>query len=243
MFDIRKRLAKLAYRLLYRIDPPFFRQQHPYADWVTREPGYEKLYEEGLKKTGARPSVWRKDKFYNLYGAFGLVADTVEGDVVECGAYRGHSSYILCHLIKEKKPAFDGTGYHIFDSFEGLSAPIGDDRLGQGVKGLMAAGVDVVRETLKEFPGIAYHQGWIPESLHTQPGRRYRFVHVDVDLVEPTLGAFEYFFPRMAPGGIIVCDDYASVRWPGTKGAIDAFCDKHHVKKIALSSCQLIVFA
>lgn len=242
MFGLRKRFVSACYSLLYRIDPPFFRQLHPYADWVARDPDFEAWYEEGLKRSGTRPSLLRKDKYYNLFSALGLVAGLREGAVVECGAYRGHSSYLLCKILKAADPSFDGTGYHVFDSFEGLSTPIAEDKLGAHVKGMLSAGLDVVQATLKDFPGIRYHRGWIPEIFKTLEEARYRFVHVDVDLVEPTVGAIEYFYPRLVPGGILVCDDYASVKWPGTKGAVDVFCAKTGARKLALSTTQCIIF-
>lgn len=67
------------------------------------------------------------------------------------------------------------------------------------------------------------HRGWIPEVLETMPERRYRFVHVDVDLYEPTRAAFAYFVPRMQIGGVIVTDDY---NWPGGRRAVDETCER-----------------
>ena len=43
-------------------------------------------------------------------------------DFVECGCWRGHSSYIIAELIKKRKITF-----HIFDSFEGLSSSSAKD--------------------------------------------------------------------------------------------------------------------
>ena len=49
----------------------------------------------------------------------------------------------------------------------------------------------------------------------------YRFVHLDVDLYQPTRDSFDYFYPRLIKGGIIVCDDY---NWPGARKAIEEAC-------------------
>ena len=43
---------------------------------------------------------------------------------------------------------------------------------------------------------------------------------MDVDLYQPTLDAFAYFFPRLEAGGLIVTDDY---NWPGGRKAVDEF--------------------
>jgi hypothetical protein len=47
---------------------------------------------------------------------------------------------------------------------------------------------------------------------------------VDVDLHDPTYDSLDYFFPRLASGGVIVSDDYA---WPGCRKAIETFCAEH----------------
>jgi len=87
--------------------------------------------------------------------------------------------------------------------------------------GQFAASLEQVQRTLARFPRIAYFPGWIPAAFDTAAAKRYRFVHVDVDLYEPTRASFEYFWPRMVPGGVVVCDDY---NWPGARRAVVEFC-------------------
>ena len=47
------------------------------------------------------------------------------------------------------------------------------------------------------------------------PEDKWSYVHIDVDLYRPTLDSLEYFFPRLAAGGVIINDDYASPLFPG----------------------------
>ncbi|MFN0164646.1 MAG: TylF/MycF/NovP-related O-methyltransferase, partial [Burkholderiales bacterium] len=93
-------------------------------------------------------------------------------------------------------------------------------------RGWFAVPLEVVRQGLAEFPGVSYHPGWIPASLASLPERRYRFVHLDLDLHDPTLGALEYFFPRLVPGALLVCDDF---NWPGERKAIEDFCARQGI--------------
>jgi hypothetical protein len=53
--------------------------------------------------------------------------------------------------------------------------------------------------------------------------RRFKLVHIDVDLYQPTRDSVEFFYPRMVPGGVILCDDYGSTRCPGARRAMDEF--------------------
>lgn len=155
----------------------------------------------------------------------------VAGDVAECGTGVGLSSTVLCAYLALEDTEFRGGGYHVCDSFEGLSEPQDEDRVPPGhpraelLQSMTRAGAfrfpqERLRTVLAAYPEIAYHPGWIPQSLASLPERRYRFVHVDVDLYAPTLGAFEYFFPRLSPGGIIASDDYS---WPGARKALETF--------------------
>lgn len=171
------------------------------------------------------------------------------GEIAECGCYRGLSAWMICETLNEENGGFDGTGFHIFDSFAGLSEPSAEDLLTEATedrarlakmlhKGRFAHAEDKVRRNLAAFPGITYHAGWLPQSLEGQPERRYRFVHVDVDLYAPSLGALEYFYPRLVPGGLILTDDYG---WPGSRLAFDEFCGRHGLKLEILPGNQAVL--
>ena len=182
-----------------------------------------------------------------LYNLAQMVEFTsgVPGLVGECGCYRGLSSYLLSRYLQAEEPSYDGASLHVFDSFQGLS-PLGDHdtkRDPRVAAGMFAASLGEVRQTLADFPGITYHPGWIPESLTGAPDGPYRLVHVDLDLHDPTRAALEFFYPRLAPGGALVCDDFGSVRWPGARTAVEGFCSETGARLLRLSSGQALVMA
>lgn len=196
------------------------------------DPEFDTLYLAGAMATGT-PLVplRRRDRFLLLLRNFEKVRD-LQGQVAECGCFQGLSSFLLCSRIRQQNPPFDGTGYQIYDSFQGLSEPGAEDteapeieefaRARQNMrKGMYAARLDQVSRGLAPFPGIAYFPGWIPEAFPKDNPARYRFVHVDVDLYQPTIDSFRYFWPLLVPGGVVVCDDY---NWPGAKRAVEEFC-------------------
>jgi hypothetical protein len=195
------------------------------------------LYVEAMKRTQAMPVPL--NRFHRVYRLSQLVEDSLAlgGETAECGCFRGMSSYVICATERQRRPGYDGRSHHIFDSFEGLSPPQAED-LSDGadpaavrVDGMRKAGafrasLDEVRANLAGFPGIDYRPGWLPDSLRGIVDRRYRFVHLDLDLYAPTAGALEYFWPRLLPGGYVVCDDYG---WPGGRRAIDEFARRSGV--------------
>ena len=202
------------------------------------EPGFDRAYRSALEKTGTPPyPLRRRSRFHELCRLL-EEALALEGDIAECGCFRGLSSHLLLARLQRADRAFTGAGYHVFDSFEGLSEPAaadavtGDTAVAERVRrmckrGWFAAPLEVVKQGLAGFPGVEFHQGWIPQSFAGLPERRYRFVHLDLDLHDPTLGALEYFFPRLVAGAIVVCDDYD---WPGERKAVDAFCARQGLK-------------
>ena len=90
-------------------------------------------------------------------------------------------------------------------------------------EGDLAVNMEIPAANLKSFPFIRLYQGWIPSRFSDIAARRFSFVHIDVDIYEPTRDSLEFFYDRMVPGGIIVCDDYGFITCPGAKQAFDEF--------------------
>ena len=239
---IKRTVAKIIRRYIERVDPDIKRWFHPYRDVIVsfEDDGYDELYTKALKKTGSKPSIPSYDRYFNLFQVFGLTKD-LPGAMIECGVWRGLGSLMLCERMKQWDASYTGKDYIMVDSFEGLSKPTEDDKLSDKVAGHFSTDMQIVKDNLEDFPDITFYKGWIPPVLEELQERKYKFVHIDVDLVEPTVGAFEYFYPRMVEGGVIVCDDYGFKYWPGTKEAVDEFCKKNNCKSFSLSTGELVV--
>jgi hypothetical protein len=206
---------------------------------------FDETYLAALVATQTSPvPLRRRDRFLRLTHALGETS-ALDGLVAECGCLKGLSSYVLCAALRRANAAFDGRGYEIYDSFQGLSepepqdltggasAPAGDVRAGR-----YSAPLDQVKRALGAFPHIAFFPGWIPLAFEQAPGKAYRFVHVDVDLHQPTRDSFAYFWPRLVVGGVMVCDDYG---WPGAKLAVEEFCKTNGIDAEITPSNQAIV--
>jgi O-methyltransferase len=145
------------------------------------------------------------------------------GDTAECGVRYGKSSFFVLNALRDPQRP-----HHLCDSFEGLSQPTAVDSETGGRRdawqaGDLAADESIVREQLKDFPQCRFHRGWIPDCFVGLEGRQFALVHVDVDLYEPTLAAFEFFYPRLVPGAVMVCDDYGFASCPGARRAVDEY--------------------
>jgi hypothetical protein len=174
------------------------------------------------------------DRKYTLAELLKLIG-RLPGDTAECGALRGASSYLIARSI-----AGSGKRHHIFDSFSGLSKPAAEDG-SYWLESDLAVDESVIRKNLKEFECVSFYKGWIPERFHEISDRRFCFVHIDVDLYQPTLDSLEFFYPRMVPGGLIVCDDYGFRTCPGARNAVNGFFEDKPEAVISLTSGQGLV--
>ena len=155
---------------------------------------------------------------------------TIAGDTAECGVYRGAGSHMILRAnARGRLPRH----HHIFDSFAGISEP--DERDGQyWSRGDLSAAENIADEALREFDGKTFYKGWIPQRFAEVADRSFSFVHVDVDLHEPTRDSIAFFYPRIAPGGIFLCDDYGTEFCPGATRACDEFLAEKPEKMLSM---------
>jgi O-methyltransferase len=140
----------------------------------------------------------------------------VEGEVWECGVYRGGTAQLLARAALDYGPR----EVRLFDSFEGL--PQADAARDLHVAGEFGdTSVEAVREFLK-YPAHL-HKGFMPDTFEPFRGSRIAFAHLDVDLYRSVTDCLQFIWPRMPAGGVIVIDDYGFPSCPGAKAAVDEF--------------------
>lgn len=201
------------------------------------------LYYEGLSKSGNKhtDNFWKRSRHLDLLNLLVISLEkNLEGDFAEAGCWKGHSTYMISKLISShlKKHQGKKLKFHVFDSFEGLSEIQDED---ENIKNLNQSKIDHIRKqfqsdenfvrnkVLGNFDFVKTYKGWIPERFAEVKNLKFSFVHIDVDLYEPTTQTLEFFFPRLVNGGFIVCDDYNSLDFNGARKAWDNFFSKNKV--------------
>jgi len=185
-----------------------------------------------------------RDNYHSYDRKFALrellkLTHALPGDVAECGVYRGGSAYLVAKELARHAPH---KRLLLFDSFAGLSQPAPLDG-SHWRAGALACTLQEVKANLAEYSNlVAFHAGWIPDCFRDATDRSFCFVHIDVDLYEPTLASVEFFGPRMVPGGIIVCDDYGFETCPGARRAVDEFAAAGAIQVVHLPTGQGILF-
>lgn len=173
----------------------------------------------------------------------------IEGERAECGVFLGASALIACRAAGMRIRSYSGAGLHLIDSFEGLAEPTKEDYF-EGYKpedapsfgkSAYLAPMEHARRTLADFPGVTFHKGWIPAVFDELPACTWSFVHLDVDQYAPTHAGLVYFYPRLAPGGVILCDDYGSPTFPGARRAWHRYCDENDLPFVVLDTGQAVI--
>jgi hypothetical protein len=181
-----------------------------------------------------------EDRCFVLYGVAKSIID-VPGDLAECGVRFGKSAAIVRWVTKDT-----GKTLHLFDSFEGISAPDPEDVPSAGPtkdwkRGMLAVDEATVRANLVGLPQIDFHRGWVPQRFADVADATFSLVHLDLDLFQPTRDSLAFFYPRVSPGGVIVCDDYGSSYCPGAMKACDEFMRDKPEKILHLPTGQALI--
>ncbi|HFD87207.1 MAG TPA: hypothetical protein ENJ35_05990 [Gammaproteobacteria bacterium] len=175
------------------------------------------------------PRIYRGalDRYLYFLDQLEKVRD-IEGDIVECGVSIGHGA-LLFTLMGEYLGKM--RHYYGFDSFEGFPDPVDQDETTPITgKGFWANPPDTVmkvlrdgrlpEEVIREY--IHLVKGWFQDTLPQYQGT-IALLHLDCDLYESYKLALEQLYDKVAPGGIVMFDEYEDRRWPGAKKAIDEF--------------------
>jgi hypothetical protein len=169
--------------------------------------------------------------------------------IAETGVWRGLSARVIALAVADIHIGWAGDGLHLVDSFEGLGEPSAEDTVLDDAGHRRAyshltnfeSSPEVVRQALSAFPEIGIHTGWIPGVLADLPDQKWDFVHLDTDHYLPVRDSLEYFLSRMAPGGIIVNDDYGSTFFPGARIGWDEVREHHGLKHEVFETGQAAI--
>jgi O-methyltransferase len=167
----------------------------------------------------------------------------VAGAFAECGVWRGGS--VLTMILVLQGLGVDDRDIHLFDTFEGMTAPTEEDTSPLDPPALetwaeaQESGERAWSELFSHevFDEAAVREllvstGYPPERLHFARGpveqtlpeaapERLALLRLDTDWYESTRHELEHLWPRLSDGGVLIVDDYG--HWEGARRAVDEF--------------------
>ena len=165
-------------------------------------------------------------------------AEQIEGDIVECGVWRG-GNLIIAGLALEE--AVISKKIWAYDTFEGMSSPTDLDRnthsgaraidrfrsksRGQFSSWCYSPLEEVQLNVRTNVPSadVRYVKGKVEDTLKIESNlpKTISVLRLDTDWYESTKIELELLYPRLSKGGVLIIDDYGS--WAGAKLATDEF--------------------
>jgi len=160
----------------------------------------------------------------------------VKGDIFEFGVFKGASLMRLASfrkLLKLEKKRIYG-----FDSFGKFPKQNNMDDNNFIQKFEKDSGIGISKSDLKNFlnsnkyKNIELLKGDIlktlPIFLKSKKNLKISFIHIDVDVYEPTKVILENLFKHLSVGGIVMLDDYSII--DGETKAVDEFLSQFKQK-------------
>lgn len=180
-------------------------------------------------------------KFLAHYELFRKVID-LPGDIVELGVYRGVSLMTWANLLEIRNMGDRQKQVFGFDNFAGFTEISPEDGKEDPKVGKTMSGFDSepFEEMLEDAISIYDKDRFIPykkrvvlvkgdiektvpEFVEDNPGMRISLLHFDCDMYKPTKVALEHFWPLVAPGGVVLFDEYGIRPWQGESNAVDEY--------------------
>lgn len=203
------------------------------------------LYKKVMDHTLLTP-----DRLWYLWLLPRLLSEAnIKGEHAELGTYRGGSARMIYDSCHGNFPL------HVFDTFSGLPASQIRDKVDYHTrnnpydndmpKGVIGAGSfasdlsEVVAFLKNDKDNVHFYPGTFPDTFEPVKGGKFSFVHIDMDLYEPTAAALSLFWKILVPGGLMVLDDYGHLH--GVTHAVNEFSLEENipVNHTAFMQCVL----
>lgn len=163
---------------------------------------------------------------YRCFELWNLVRQTshLDGAVLEVGVWRGGTGALLAEasrLVGSTSPVY------LCDTFSGVVKAGARDGFysgGEHADTSLRIVEALVRDTLG-LSSVTILSGVFPDETGERiAGCRFRLCHIDVDVYESARGIFEWVWPRLVPGGVVVYDDYGFAWCKGITRHVEEVC-------------------
>ena len=166
-----------------------------------------------------------------------IVANSIPGDIVECGVWRGGSMMVVARTLVELGAT--DRFLNLFDTFEGMSEPTAADRTlldntsaeltmrekEENNEKWCYCPVDDVKKNVfstgYNANQVRFIKGRVEETLPEHAPDKIALLRLDTDWYESTYHGLVHLYPRLSVGGVLIIDDYG--HWAGAKKAVDQY--------------------
>ncbi len=170
-----------------------------------------------------------------------LVENDIDGDMVECGVWRGGCSIAIARTLKKLD---SNKKVYLFDTFEGMTKPTTFDRNAltkdlaikkfnrlqkENHNNWCYASLDDVKNSFMKYDLMDkafFIKGDVNTTLNDLKNlpEKISLLRLDTDWYESTKKELDILYPLLQPKGVLMVDDYG--HWEGAKKAVDEYIRK-----------------
>ena len=173
-----------------------------------------------------------------------LVRHGIEGDIIECGVWRGGSMMATALTLLQEGDVH--RTLRLYDTFDGMSAAkyVDRDFLDHSAAGQLdqqdrddpesiwcRSALSEVQQNMINtgYPAerLQFIKGKVEDTLPSNIPESIALLRLDTDWYESTRVCLEQLYPRLEPGGILIVDDYG--HWKGCRKAVDEYFESHGI--------------
>lgn len=165
------------------------------------------------------------------------------GAVVEFGCYSGTTSLFIARVLARYAAYIP---FHVYDSFIGLPAKGEADQSPAGMQfttGQLAVSKASLIKNFKQaglnLPII--HKGWFNALTGADIPKPITFAFLDGDYYESIMQSLLLIENHLAPGAVVIIDDYQSEALPGAAKATDKWLQKYPQYKLNVQASLAII--
>jgi len=178
-------------------------------------------------------SPWLESEFYNYYmenvKPFTLVdiyrsydlfmiarqLKKIEGNIIEIGVWRGGTGIILANGLSQNDCLY------LCDTFQGVVKASEKDNVYRNGEHSDTS-KSLVEDIFKKQDNVKILEGIFPEETSKViENLAFKLCHIDVDVHDSAKDIFEWIFPRIVLGGIVVFDDYGFAACEGVTNYVN----------------------
>ena len=168
----------------------------------------------------------------------------IDGAVVECGVGLGGSMMAAASVLRELGET--ERDLYLFDTYSGMPRPTAADVSVRGKKAIVqyrkrsrngksdwiCYSREEVEATMErsgyDFCRLHFVEGMVEETLPSCDIDRIALLRLDTDWYDSTRVEMRVLYPKLAPGGLLIVDDYN--RWLGSRNAVDEYFAENGVR-------------
>lgn len=196
------------------------------------QPDFLAAYDTALARHPGMDLRWRA----HVTQWAGWHASKIAGDFVECGVNRAFLStsvmeYVGFRDMTQRK-------FYLFDTFCGLVEEQITPADHAAYRNKYEDTYQLVKDSFRDWSNVVIVRGAVPDSLATVEIDTVAYLSLDMNCALPELAALEYFWPKMAAGGVVVLDDYGFSGHEEQKRVADEFALRQGLRVLSMPTGQ-----